>query len=71
MSTIDLDQSFPNSEIDVSSANRKFQTSLIIKQNESRSGILNYLKSMRADESQQPTSSPTQTSRPSTPTGGY
>ncbi len=71
MSTIDLDRSFPDSEIDVSSTNRQFQTSHIIKQNESRSGILNYLKSMKTDESEQPTSTPAQTNRPSRPSGGY
>lgn len=71
MSSIDLDLSIPDVAIDVSSANRKFQTSHIVKQNKSRSGVLNYLKSMKTEQTDEQTSSPTQTIRPSRAEGGY
>jgi|TARA_B100000035_G_scaffold241489_1_gene209901 hypothetical protein len=71
MSSINLDQSFPDTSIDVSSANRKFQTSHIIKQNESRSGVLNYLRSMTAEQIDEQTSSPSQFPQPQAPKGAY
>lgn len=71
MSSIDLDLSFPDTSIDVSSTNRKFQTSHIIKQNESRSGVLNYLRSMVVEETNEQTSSPSQTAQPQAPKGAY
>ena len=54
--------------LDVSAANRKFQTSIVVKQDPSKSGILNFLS-----EAEQATVSQPTTTQPSTirVSGGY
>ena len=51
--------------IDVSASNRKFQTSIIVKQDPGKSGILAFLSSVEESRPSQPTSTPPQTIRPS------
>ena len=56
--------------IDVSALNRKFQTSVIVKQDEGKSGILSFLQKVEEITPQVPTQTQPQTMRPSTQ-GGY
>jgi len=57
--------------IDVSAATRKFQTSVIVKQDPNKDGILSFLESIEEEVPMPPTSQAPQTVRPSTPQGGY
>lgn len=52
--------------IDVSASTRKFQTSVIVKQDENKSGILSFLEKVEAAAPQTPTQTAPQTMRPST-----
>ena len=56
--------------IDVSASTRKFQTSIIVKQDEGKSGILSFLEKVEESTPQAPTQTAPQTMRPSTQ-GGY
>ena len=56
--------------IDVSASTRKFQTSIIVKQDEGKSGILSFLQKVEESSPQPPTQTAPQTIRPSTQ-GGY
>jgi len=56
--------------IDVSASTRKFQTSIVVKQDESKSGILSFLEKVEKSNPQTPTRTAPQTMRPSTQ-GGY
>jgi len=56
--------------MDVSANNRKFQTSIVIKQDQGKSGILFLLEESEAAQAAQ-TSSQGPTISPSAPTGGY
>ena len=56
--------------IDVSASTRKFQTSIIVKQDEGKSGILSFLQKVEEATPQAPTQTQPQTMRPSTQ-GGY
>ena len=52
--------------IDVSASTRKFQTSLIIKQDQNKSGILSFLQKVDQSNPAIPTQTATQTMRPTT-----
>jgi len=52
--------------IDVSASTRKFQTSIIVKQDEGKSGILSFLQKVEEATPQVPTRTAPQTMRPST-----
>jgi hypothetical protein len=52
--------------VDVSAATRKFQTSIIVKQDEGKSGILSFLQKVEEATPQVPTRTAPQTMRPST-----
>ncbi len=52
--------------IDVSASTRKFQTSIIVKQDEGKSGILSFLQKVEEATPQAPTQTQPQTMRPST-----
>ena len=56
--------------IDVSASTRKFQTSIIVKQDEGKSGILSFLQKVEEATPKPPTRTAQQTIRPSTQ-GGY
>ena len=56
--------------IDVSASTRKFQTSIIVKQDEGKSGILSFLQKVEEATPQALTQTAPQTMRPSTQ-GGY
>lgn len=65
----------PQVEIDISASQRKFQTSVIIKQDPNKDGVLSFLEGppiSQAQETATPAqSTTTQTTRPSSGTGGY
>lgn len=61
---------FDNQLIDVSAATRKFQTSVIVKQDPNKSGILSFLESVEAEVPAPPTRQAPQTMRPRKQ-GGY
>jgi hypothetical protein len=52
--------------IDVSASTRKFQTSLVIKQDRNKSGILSFLKKVEQSNPAIPTQTAPQTMRPTT-----
>ena len=54
--------------VDPSSETRKFQVSVIIKQDTNRSGVLSFLEQVEESSVALPTSSPSQTTRPTTST---
>lgn len=56
--------------MDVSARNRKFQTSIIIKQDQQKSGILSFLEEAEETVGTPPTSQGP-TIKPSAPQGGY
>ena len=56
--------------IDISSNTRKFQTSIIIKQDQQKSGILSFLEESEEATGTPPTSQ-APTIKPSAPAGGY
>jgi hypothetical protein len=60
----------PDQTIDVSSDNRRFQTSIIIKQDPQKAGVLSFLSQVEQTQPQRPTQSAPQTMRPSGG-GGY
>jgi hypothetical protein len=53
----------PTETIDTSASTRKFQTSIIIKQDENKSGILSFLSDIEPETTPTPRTSP-QTIRP-------
>tara|TARA_B100001113_G_C20599347_1_gene401055 strand:- start:250 stop:471 length:222 start_codon:yes stop_codon:yes gene_type:complete len=58
--------------IDVSATKRKFQTSVIVTQDASKSGILSILRVIPMEEAPTTQTSPApQTATPSAPSGGY
>ena len=57
--------------MDVSASTRKFQQSIIVKQDPNRSGILSYLSKVEEETQQQPQRQSPQTQRPSRRQGGY
>jgi len=57
-------------ELDVSASTRKFQTSIIVKQDPNKSGILSLLEKVEEQEPQPPVRQPPQTMRPRRQ-GGY
>ena len=56
--------------IDISARNRKFQTSIVIKQDQQKSGILSFLEETEETSGTAPTSQGPRI-RPSAPQGGY
>ena len=52
--------------IDVSASTRKFQTSVIVKQDANKSGILSFLQKVEQSNPQTPTQTSPQTMRPTT-----
>ena len=65
----------PQVEIDISASQRKFQTSVIIEQDPNKDGVLSFLEGPPISQTQETTtpaqSTTTQTTRPSSGTGGY
>jgi hypothetical protein len=61
-----FDSNVGTQTIDVSASTRKFQTSVIVKQDENKSGILSFLEKVEATTPQTPTRTTPQTMRPST-----
>ena len=61
-----FDSNVGTQTIDVSASTRKFQTSVIVKQDENKSGILSFLEKVEATTPQTPTQTTRQTMRPST-----
>jgi hypothetical protein len=61
-----FDTEVGNQTIDVSASTRKFQTSIIVKQDEGKSGILSFLQKVEEATPQVPTRTAPQTMRPST-----
>ena len=59
------DTNVPDESIDVSASNRKFQTSIIIKQDAKKSGVLSFLTESQEQSSSIPTRPASQTVRPS------
>jgi len=56
--------------IDVSASTRKFQTSIVVKQDKNKSGILSFLEAVQETVPQAPRRQSPQTIRPSSQ-GGY
>jgi len=56
--------------IDVSASTRKFQTSIVVKQDKNKSGILSFLETVQETIPQAPTRQAPQTIRPRSQ-GGY
>ena len=52
--------------VDVSASTHKFQTSVIVKQDENKSGVLSFLQKAEDSSPQVPTQTQPQTMRPST-----
>lgn len=65
------DTDMGDQSLDVSAANRKFQTSIIIKQDATKSGILSILEKTEEQSTPMPTRQPPPTMRPTAPQGGY
>lgn len=61
-----FDSDVGSQTIDVSAGTRKFQTSIIVKQDEGKSGILSFLEKVEKATPQAPTQTAPQTMRPST-----
>lgn len=57
-------------QLDVSASSRKFQTSIIVKQDPNKSGILSLLEKVEQEEPQPPVRKAPQTMRPRRQ-GGY
>lgn len=57
--------------MNVSASSRKFQQSIIVKQDPNKSGILSFLKEAEEETTQQPQRRAPQTQRPSRRQGGY
>lgn len=57
--------------MNVSASSRKFQQSIIVKQDPNKSGILSFLKEAEEETTQQPQRRVPQTQRPSRRQGGY
>lgn len=57
--------------LDVSAATRQFQTSIIVKQDENKGGILTFLKQVAETTQSPPTEQAPQTMRPRRRQGGY
>ena len=57
--------------MDVSASTRKFQQSIIIKQDPNKSGVLSFLSEAQEQTEQVPQRQSAQTVRPSAPDGGY
>ncbi len=57
--------------VDVSASTRKFQTSIIVKQDKNKSGVLSFLAQHEETTPQPPTRTAPQTVRPSRRQGGY
>lgn len=53
--------------IDISAATRKFQTSIIVKQDSGKNGILSFLAEVERNVAPPPTNQAPQTMRPSAP----
>ena len=52
---VEIDYSFPPATFDISATNRSFQTNVIIKQSETRSGILYFMQERIETETPIPT----------------
>lgn len=59
------DTNIPDETIDVSASKRKFQTSVIVKQDPRKSGILSFLQEVEEESPPPPTRPAAQTVRPS------
>jgi len=57
--------------MDVSASTRKFQQSIIVKQDPNKSGILSFLSKVQEETQQQPQRREPQTQRPRQRQGGY
>ena len=58
-----FDSSVGTQTIDVSASTRKFQTSIIVKQDQNKSGILSFLATVEESNPQTPTRTAPQTMR--------
>lgn len=59
------DTNVPNQTIDVSASKRKFQSSIIVKQDDRKSGVLSFLQEVEQESPPPPTRPTAQTVRPS------
>lgn len=66
-----FDSSGFDETMDVSASTRKFQQSIIVKQDANKSGILSFLSKVEEETVQQPQRQSPQTQRPSRRQGGY
>jgi len=57
--------------MNISASTRKFQQSIIVKQDPNKSGILSFLSQAEEETQQQPQRQAPQTQRPSRRQGGY
>ena len=57
--------------MDVSASTRKFQQSIVVKQDQNKSGILSFLSQVEEETQQQPQRRSPQTLRPERRQGGY
>ena len=65
------DTDFTNQPVDISASTRKFQTSIIIKQDVNKSGILSFLEIVEEEVPAPTAKRAPQTMRPSSQQGGY
>lgn len=59
-----FDTDMGDQTIDVSASTRKFQTSIIVKQDPNKAGILSFLEKVNEEGPSTPTRTPPQTMRP-------
>jgi hypothetical protein len=72
MSTTSLyDTDMGDQTIDISASTRKFQTSIIVQQDSSKSGIISFLENVEQEQAPPPTRQAPQTVRPRRQQGGY
>jgi hypothetical protein len=57
--------------LDISANNRKFQRSIVVKQDPAKNGVLSFLKDFEESIPSRPTEQPPNTMRPSRRQGGY
>ena len=57
--------------MDVSASTRKFQKSIVIKQDPNKEGVLSFLQEFEQSRPEPPTEQPPQTMRPTRRQGGY
>ena len=65
------DTNMGDQSLDISASTRKFQNSVVVKQDPNKSGILSFLVKYEETVEQAPTEQAPQTVRPTTRQGGY